>query len=225
MAMALPREEVVTGTIDGLNRFEDFVRSLNDDEWKTPTRCEGWVVADVVAHVSGTLNAVATGALDDFADPGHVARHVAVRKGKSPAELADEIHGSAKVAHDLLATFDDNVWSGPAPAGVNGTLGQGVEAIWYDTYVHSEDIVAALGREPLRGPDMRVAVSHLADELTNQGWGPATLALDGQAEFPVSGGGGRRITGDPLTFILVATGREDPAVLGLDETVNVYRPR
>lgn len=222
--MALPREEVVTGTLDGLARFEDMVRSLNDDEWNTPTRCEGWVVADVVAHVAGTLTAVATGQLDEFADPDHVAKHVAARKGKTPAELADEIHGAAKVAHDLLAVFDDNAWNGPAPEGVNGTLGQGVEAIWYDTYVHSEDIYAALGRSSLRGPDVRVAVSHLADVLSGEGYGPATLALDGQAEVPINGGGGTRITGDPLTFILVATGREDPAVLGLDQTVNVYRP-
>ena len=37
------------------------------------------------------------------------------------------------------------------------------------------------------------------------------------------GGGGRRITGDPLAFVLVATGRGDPAPSALDETVNIYR--
>ena len=42
-------------------------------------------------------------------------------------------------------------------------------------------------------------------------------------EFPVSGGGGQRVTGDPLEFVLAATGRTDPGALGLDETVNVYR--
>ncbi len=48
------------------------------------------------------------------------------------------------------------------------------------------------------------------------------LALEGLPEFPVSGGGGRRIDGDPLVFTLVATGRADPATLDLDEGVNVY---
>lgn len=222
--MALPRQEVVAGMSDGLNRFEELVRSLSDKEWQAPTRCEGWVVADVVAHVSGAMNAVATGQLDDFADPNHVARHVADRKGKSPAELADEIHDAAKVGADLLAAFDDAAWQSPAPAGVPGTLGQGVEALWYDAYVHAEDIHAAIGRPEVRGPDIKVALSHLADELDRDGWGPATLALDGQPEFNISGGG-PPITGDPLTFILVATGRQDPSVLGLDEKVNVYRPR
>src|SRR5437764_11796371 len=103
--MVLPRHEVTAGFTDALTRFEQLVRSLGDDEWKAPTRCEGWVVADVVAHVSGALNAVATGQLDDFADPSHVARHVAERKGKSQDELADEIRNAGKVGADLLATF------------------------------------------------------------------------------------------------------------------------
>jgi hypothetical protein len=63
----------------------------------------------------------------------------------------------------------------------------------------------------------------LADLLTHAGWGPATLALDGLEEFSVSGGGGQRVTGDPLSFVLVATGRLDPSELGLDPAVNVYR--
>jgi hypothetical protein len=66
-------------------------------------------------------------------------------------------------------------------------------------------------------------VSHVSDLLTTAGWGPATLALDGMQEFAVSGGGGQRITGDPLEFLLVATGRSDPSAFGLDGTVNVYR--
>jgi len=92
-----------------------------------------------------------------------------------------------------------------------------------ENYVRAEDIRDALGREPARGPGLRAAVSHLADLLSREGWGPATLALDDLDELPVSGGGGTRVTGDPLTFVLVSTGRADPALLGLDETVNVYR--
>jgi hypothetical protein len=64
-------------------------------------------------------------------------------------------------------------------------------------------------------------VSHLADLLARRGWGPAVLALDGLDEVPVSGGG-RRVTGDPLTFVLVATGRQAAADMGLDRSVNVY---
>jgi hypothetical protein len=136
--------------------------------------------------------------------------------------VADELQQATKVVGDLAAGFDDAAWSGPAPAGIPGTLGEGIEAIWYDAYVHAEDIRSALGRQPERGPGLRVSVSHLADLLGRRGWGPAVLALDGLDEVPVSGGGSRRITGDALTFVLVATGRLAAEQIGLDRSVNVY---
>jgi hypothetical protein len=69
---------------------------------------------------------------------------------------------------------------------------------------------------------VRASVSHLADLLTQNEWGPATIAVSGLEEFPVSGGGGQRVEGDAITFVLVASGRTDASALGLDPTVNVY---
>jgi hypothetical protein len=67
----------------------------------------------------------------------------------------------------------------------------------------------------------------IADVLSREGWGPAVLALDGLPEFPVRGGGngtgGSRFTGDPLAFVLAATGRTEPGPVGLDESANIYR--
>ncbi len=221
--MGLLRSEVVAGTTEGIARFEELIRSLNDEEWRAPTRCEGWVVGDVARHVAGTLTAVATGAFEEFALPDHVDRHVGARAGRTPSEIADEIHESAKIGLDFISTFGDEAWNGPSPGGLPGTVGHGVETIWYDAYVHAEDILAALGRPPARGAGMRAAVVYLARELDEQGWGPATLAFDGLPEIPIGHGDGRRVTGDPLPFILAATGRHDPAVIGLEETVNIYR--
>jgi hypothetical protein len=145
------------------------------------------------------------------------------RKGRSPEELAEELGNVRKLANDIMAAIDDNAWAGPAPGDLGIPMGEGVEALWYDAYVHNNDIRTATGRDLVRGPGLRASVSHVADLLTGQGWGPATLALDGMEEFAVSGGGGRRITGDPYDFVLVATGRKDPAAFDLDETVNIYR--
>src|SRR3954469_11504086 len=167
--MELTRTEMIAGTAAAVASLEELIRSLTDEEWRSPTRCEGWAVADVAAHVAGTLTAVATGAFDDFADPTHIDRHVAARAGQSAEEIADEVHSSAKIGQDLMAAIDDDAWNGPAPAGVAGTIGDGVEAIWYDGYVHAEDILAAIGRPPTRGSDMKVAVVHIAHELENQG--------------------------------------------------------
>ena len=219
--MALPRTEVVEGYTNELSTFEELVRTLDDRQATTPTRCEGWTVSDVVAHVAGTLAAVTAGDFDDFGTQAGVDRRVAERRGRSLGELADELETLQKAGSDILATFDDSLWAGPAPRDLAPTLGDGVEALWYDTYVHAEDIRAAVGLPPERGPGLRASVSHLAVLLTQKGWGPATLELDGLEPFPV-GDGGPAVKGDPLTFVLAATGRADPALAGLDASVNVY---
>jgi hypothetical protein len=72
------------------------------------------------------------------------------------------------------------------------------------------------------GDGLLPSVSHITQILTDQEWRPATLRLDGMEEFPISGGG-QLISGDPMTFILVSTGRAEPTLMGLDESVNIYR--
>ena len=146
---------------------------------------------------------------------------MAERSGRTPAELGQELIEVTKLAGDLAAAFDDDTWQLPAPGGYDGTLGQGVEALWYDTYLHAEDIRAALGRPSERGPGLRAGVHHVAAELDKLGWGPATLAFTGMEEVPV-GAGGAKHTGDALSFVLVATGRADSATVGADPPLNIY---
>jgi len=219
--VSLPRDEVVPGLINELGQFEALVRSLDATEWQQPSRCEGWTAADVAAHVIGQLADVTAGRFDGLGSPEVTARQVDERRGRSSKELADELAEVTKGAEGLLAVFDDAAWSGPSPAGA-GTLGDGVEALWFDASLHADDIRAAVGRSSDMASGTRVAISHLAVVLTDQGYPPATLALDGVGEFPVSGGG-PAITGEPTQFVLAATGRAAPEPLGLDETINVYR--
>jgi hypothetical protein len=49
-----------------------------------------------------------------------------------------------------------------------------------------------------------------------------TLELDGVDRITVCTGGSV-VRGDPLAFVLAVTGRADPAELGLDPSINVYR--
>ena len=72
-----------------------------------------------------------------------------------------------------------------------------------------------------RGDGLHASVVYLAAELTKRGWGPATLVLDGEPRHDI-GAGGPEITGEALQFVLVATGRADPATMDLDPTVNIY---
>jgi uncharacterized protein (TIGR03083 family) len=220
--MTLSRTEVVEGLIDELGAFGALIGPLDAAAWASPTRCEQWTVADVAAHVIGSMADVVNGRLEGLGSPEVTDREVAERRGRSPGELATELAAVTKLTADLGAALDDDAWAAPAPGGYDGSLGEGVEALWYDTYLHADDIRAALGRPPERGPGMRPAVHHVAVLLEKSGWGPATLSFDG-IETVLVGGGGKTLSGDPLPFVLVATGRGDPATLGLDESVNIYR--
>lgn len=222
--MTLDRETVINGTEHELRAFASLIAHLTSEEWNTPTRCAGWAVADVAGHVVGTVADIAAGRFVEAAAPTAPDRQVAERRGRPPAELAAELETAGQALAALSAALDDGAWAGPAPADIPGTLGFAAEGIWYDAYVHAEDILDALGRPSIRGAGLRAAVSHLAGLLTERGWGPATLRLDGLEPFNV-GEDGPDISGDPLTFVLVATGRAHPIEMGLGPaTINVYAP-
>ena len=227
--MALPRTEVTTGLLEELSRFKGLIQGLTAVEWATPSRCSGWTVGDVAAHVIGGMADVAAFRLEGLGTPEVTARQVAERHGRSPGELADELGAAIKATAELLEAFNDEAWAMQAPGGFDFTLGEGVEALWHDAWLHGDDILAALGRPSERGDGMVASVSHIADVLTREGWGPAVLALDGLPEFAVNrnggngGNGASRFTGDALAFVYAATGRGDLAPLGLDESANIYR--
>lgn len=93
------------------------------------------------------------------------------RRGSSSAALADELAIALKVAPNFLGAFDDTTRAGPSPGGFDFTLGDGVEALWYDAHLHGDDIRPALraGR-PSRLRVRRVTQHPPGDTLTT----PAT---------------------------------------------------
>ncbi len=143
--MTLSRTDVVPGLLAELQAFAELIDPLEAADWARATRCEGWAVGDVAAHVVGSIADVVSGQLDGLGSPEVTAREVDERKGRSPAELAQELVAVTKLAADLAAVFDDASWEAPGPGGYEGTLGQGVEALWYDTYLHADDVRAGAG--------------------------------------------------------------------------------
>lgn len=205
--MALPRTDVSDGLVTELHTFEGLVRSLSQAELDTPSRCTGWTVGDVARHVIGTMADVTAGRLDGLGSPEVTAREVAERAAHSTAQLADECAATAAASAALLQVFDDATWAAPSPGGYDGTLGDGVEALWYDIWLHADDIRSAIGRPSEIGNGMPVALSHVATELAKRGW-------DG--EIPAPG------DSHALAFVLAATGRGDAAALGANAPVNLY---
>ena len=197
--MALDRQVVSNGLLEELDRFEELVRTIDPDEWERPSTCEGWTVGDVARHVVGTMAFVTSGELDRLGSHEEVIE----RAGRSPAELADECAAVRKAAADMVPLFDDAAWAADAPApSFEGSLGDGVEALWYDAWLHADDIRQSLGRPREIGPGLAGGVSHVVFELHKRGW---------QGEPP---------TGEQaqMDFVLSATGRA-PLQDGL---LNIY---
>ena len=219
--MTLDRTTVLAGISDELDAFGHLVGSLDADDLPTPSRYAGRTVADIAGHVIGTAVDLAHGRLDGQGTPEVTRRQARERAGRTPRELADELAVAGPALCAVLASVSEDAWAGPAPRDSGQTLGFGVEAIWYDAYLHGDDIRDALGLPSARGDGLHCAVHHVAGHLEHQKWGSATIALDGFERIEI-GGGGPEITGDPLEFVLAATGRRDPSVLGFDPTINVY---
>lgn len=221
--MTLSIAEVKEGFVREHEEFLDLISGLTDEEWATPTPCAGWSVGDVAAHVTGTLADILAGKLDGLGSEEVTAREVEERRGKSPGELADELREVLKGGQVMLGAFDEDAWNAPSPGSYEGTLLQAVEALYYDAYMHANDIRMALGRPLSKGEGIRSAVHHIAFELEKRSYPPVTLALEGVEAVKV-GAGGEQVTGDPLEFALAATGRADPTEIGLDASVNIYAP-
>jgi uncharacterized protein (TIGR03083 family) len=222
--MTLSRSVVVPGMNSEYNAFADLLDTLSVEDWETPSRCAGWRVADVAAHVVGQLTDVTALRLEGLGTPEVTARQVDERRSSSAGELAEELRTTTKAATDLVEGFDEVAFESEGPQGNGQTLGFGLESLWFDTYLHADDIRDALGVRRAAREGLAPSVSHISQVLSQQEWPPATIRLSGLDEFLVSGGdSGRLITGDPMQFILVSTGRADPTAMGLDPAVNIYR--
>jgi uncharacterized protein (TIGR03083 family) len=216
MSDVISRSETVRGLTQEYASFATLLDGLTDADWRTSTRCTGFEVRDVAGHVVGLAEDVTRGV------PGSrtAAEEAASLREYAPDEVAKVLRTASESIGALLDAVDDATWSGPSP--VEGlTLGRGVLTLWYDAYVHADDIRAALGRPSERGAGLRASVEYLVGELDQRGFGPIQLTFDGMPAYGI-GKGGTTVTGDPMEFVLAATGRTDPAPLGLDERVNIY---
>lgn len=96
-------------------------------------------------------------------------------------------------------------------------------ALWYDTWIHADDIRAAVGFPTVRGEGLLAAVVHVQEQLTKREYGPVRLALHGLPELTVGEPNGQpAVAAEPHHFVMVATGRAAAAELGLEPAVNIY---
>ena len=79
-----------------------------------------------------------------------------------------------------------------------------MEALWFDTFVHADDIRHGLGRPTELGPGLAGTLSHVQHELGRAGWSGAAPAGGPEA----------------MEFVLMATGRL--AAAGPSAPPNLY---
>jgi uncharacterized protein (TIGR03083 family) len=146
-------------------RLETLLEDRSDEEWRSPSRCEGWTVQDVVAHlvsvnvfwVASVLAGVAgnpTRLLATFDPATHPALLVEASRSLSPHEVLDQFVTSNDGFLGALATLDEAGWSTPAetPLGHVPMRLLAHHALW-DSWVHERDIVIPLGLAPAEEPD------------------------------------------------------------------------
>lgn len=187
----------------------EAVADLDDGEWTTPTRCEGWDVAALTAHVSqgvGGLAALVRARRTD--DPvEHADAPALLRALKPDAEVADALAGKAarQAVDDAAATgsaglvarfLDDGPGVIEEAAAVGGAAA--VEYFRRGTTTVTAATVVRVVEATVHWLDLADALGLDADALP-----PAALSIT--SDFLVA------LTG-PVTFVEIATGRRPATV-------------
>jgi uncharacterized protein (TIGR03083 family) len=211
------RVRTITGLLDEYGSFAELIGALNGSDWARETRCTGWQVRDVAGHVVGQALDAVSGTIGTRTPE----EQAAALRGESPTALAAGLRTAMDSVARLATAFDDAAWSAPGPApGL--TLGQGVHALLNDAYVHGDDVRTALGLPFEAGPGLHASLDFVLGALLRDdavAAEPAVARLLGVSvsHFP-------RQTGMAVhEFLLAATGRGDPAGLGLPDSVNIFR--
>jgi uncharacterized protein (TIGR03083 family) len=211
------RQRTITGLVDEYRSFARLVGALSDSDWIRETRCVGWQVRDVAAHVTGQAIDTVSGTICSRTPDDQAA----ALRGESATALAAQLHSALTSLDRLSAVIDDAAWSAPSPApGL--TVAQGMHTLLEDAYVHADDIRAALGLRPDAGPGLHASVDFLLGALARDQAARAEPAIARLLAVPTENFA--RLTGiTAYDFVLAATGRREPSSLRLPLSVNIFR--
>jgi uncharacterized protein (TIGR03084 family) len=171
---------------------------LADDDWRAPTRCVGWDVADVVLHLAQTDEMALASAT------GHYAQHLAEVAGDiGPVDSVDA--GAAlMVEHErgLATTALRARWSTGAArlTEVLGAMDLSTRVVWVagelsartlsttrlaETWIHTGDVASALGIT-LPPTDRLRLIARLAWRTVPYAFAAAGRAMVGPVAFQLS---------------------------------------
>jgi uncharacterized protein (TIGR03083 family) len=193
-------------------RLVELLAGLDETQWAAASRCEGWTVRDVIAHLVGVDQfwAVSAGAalageptryLQAFDPVATPAQMVDGMQDLAPAAMLERFGDGVEALADLLGGLDEERWSvvAEAPPGHVSLHALALHALW-DAWVHERDIVLPLGLPPVVETDeVRASLRYVA------ALGPALSATRGSVR-----------TG---TLVIDGTDPEAHVVVDVGETV------
>ena len=146
-------------------RLAGLLGELDDAQWAAATRCEGWSVQDVVAHlvttnqfwafsIASALGGEPTRFLATFDPVVSTVEMVAAVRSQRPADVLDRFVETNEAIAAAIADLDDDGWStlAEAPPGHVPLRALALHALW-DAWIHERDIVFPLGLTPVEEPD------------------------------------------------------------------------
>jgi uncharacterized protein (TIGR03083 family) len=141
-------------------RFEEMLVSLDTDDWASESRCAGWTVQDVTAHLVGVnsfwlgsiqagLDGSPTRLLAGFDPATTPASMVAQMRNLSHDGLLDRFVTSNEGLLKVVSALDDLGWTAHAesPAGHVPIRLVAHHALW-DCWIHERDIALPLRLTP-----------------------------------------------------------------------------
>ena len=141
-------------------RFETLLAGLTDDDWRARTRCEGWTVQDVAAHLVGVnafwqmsitagLAGAPTRVLTNFDPASTPTLLIEPMRALPPGEVLAQLVASHDSLLGVFADLDDAGWATAAetPAGHVPIRLLAFHALW-DCWIHERDVALPLGRVP-----------------------------------------------------------------------------
>ncbi len=184
----LPLEDPSVPTLRQRRRLGEALAGLDDRQWSTPTRCEGWAVRDVIAHLVGTnrfftysiasgLAGTPTRLLDGFDPVATPSAMVDAMSAQSTSELLDGYCEGTEALAGTIGGLDRDSWLLPAeaPPGHIAVHAVVLHALW-DAWVHERDILLPLGLDQaLEGDELTGCLRYAA------ALGPAYLATQESA--------------------------------------------
>ena len=202
------------------------LRDLSDDDWLKPTDCERWAVRDVVAHILGWAEAVASpremvrlskaarkvrDELNVKLDAQNEAQVIA-RRNMTPRELIEALERASDAFMRMRRTTGlvgrgIPIYSGPIGlTNVRFLMGQ---IFTRDHFMHRIDIARATDKELAIGNAEVRIVTDIVRHWARSSKADARLVLTGPAEGTFIAGDGNRatISGDAIEFCRLLAGR------------------